>query len=442
MHKFYDLIKELKSTNSSNEKKEILTKYKDIHEVRILLYYTLNPFFKYWVSVNKIEEYSEIKWIWENYWDLLQLLDDLKDKKLTGHRAIETLKIYIWNISEMEREVLNIILDKDLKANTWISLINKIFLDENWKGLIPQYKVSLATKLVDVLKKGQDELDFETIDYMGSRKLDGVRVTAIFNNEWTDVKFYSRKWNEFLTLNVLKTELLNYVNINPDIINYVLDWEVCIIDENGSENFKKIVWDIKRKNFTIETPIYKLFDIIEKEWFLNAYSDDIFISRYNHLLNTKLNEYSNNLDILEHSLLNSKTFTELLELWRNLWWEWLIIRNANMQYEGKRTKHMIKVKDFIDAEFEVIWTVNWIMPILINWEMIDTDILSSVEIEYKWNIVNIWSGFSQEERLEYYKNPQNIKWKFITVKYFEESTDKDWNPSLRFPTFHWIRDYE
>ena len=440
-----NLLNDLKNTNSTNEKKEILKRYNNNETVKKVIYYTLNPFFKYWVTVDNINKYineNQYKGIWKKYNNMFELLDNLKDRTITWHIAIESIIDFLNKISETEQEILKIILNKDLGVNMGISLINKVFINENGNWLIPEFKVSLATKLEDVIKKNENHLDFENNNYIASRKLDWIRTIAIFNETWTDVKFYSRQWNEFSTLDVLKNELLTLGKNNPEIKNYVFDGEVCIINDNWIEDFKQIVSEIKRKNFTIKNPRYLIFDFIKKEDFLNANWNETFVERYNNLKSLGINDNFKNIKVLEHIEIDLNKFNEMLELSRKNNWEGLILRDWNAKYEWKRTKKMIKVKDFKDDEFEVINTINGIMPILIDWQMKETEVLASVEINYKGNIVNVWSWFSQEERLYYYKNPNKIIWKKITVKYFEETQDKDWNYSLRFPVYLWIRNYE
>ena len=64
------------------------------------------------------------------------------------------------------------------------------------------------------------------------------------------------------------------------------------------------------------------------------------------------------------------------------------------------------------------------------------NILSSVIIKHKDSHVNVGSGFSIEERMEYYKHPHEIIGKTISVQYFEESYDtKKQKYSLRFPIY-------
>jgi DNA ligase-1 len=61
--------------------------------------------------------------------------------------------------------------------------------------------------------------------------------------------------------------------------------------------------------------------------------------------------------------------------------------------------------------------------------------LSCVMIQHKDYIVRVGSGFTIEQRQEFYKNPKKILGKIITVQYFEETKNQDGGISLRFPTF-------
>jgi DNA ligase-1 len=56
-------------------------------------------------------------------------------------------------------------------------------------------------------------------------------------------------------------------------------------------------------------------------------------------------------------------------------------------------------------------------------------------IQHKNNIVRVGSGFTIEQRQEFYQNPKKILGKIITVQYFSESENQDGGISLRFPTF-------
>jgi DNA ligase-1 len=56
-------------------------------------------------------------------------------------------------------------------------------------------------------------------------------------------------------------------------------------------------------------------------------------------------------------------------------------------------------------------------------------------IKHKDHIVRVGSGFSIEQRQEFYQNPNKILGKIVTVQYFEETKNQNDGISLRFPTF-------
>jgi DNA ligase-1 len=61
--------------------------------------------------------------------------------------------------------------------------------------------------------------------------------------------------------------------------------------------------------------------------------------------------------------------------------------------------------------------------------------VGSIVIEHKGCKVDVGSGLSDEQRIEWYHNPELIIGKVVTIQYFEETYDSKTNlPSLRFPT--------
>ena len=97
---------------------------------------------------------------------------------------------------------------------------------------------------------------------------------------------------------------------------------------------------------------------------------------------------------------------------------------------------MLKVKKFNDDEFTVL-NIN-VGPFRIldkvegKEKIINT--LTSVDIEYKKNIVSVGSGFTINEREYYMNNPDEIVGHKINVRWFEE-IETNGKYSLRFPTY-------
>lgn len=443
MLNFENLILELKGTNSTNEKKEILGRYNSEY-IRKCLYYILNPFYKYNVTkagfLNYFEENSKGITTDKNTYgeNVFELLDALRTRELTGHKALNAISTFYNEAGKEQRLILFSALDKDMDCGVWATLVNKSI--KGRETLIPEFNVTRAYKIQDVLKNN-DSLDYKNNSYVASRKLDGIRCIAIFENN--NLQFFSREWNEFLSLSKLRDVLLPKIQ-KLWFSSIVLDWELCIMDENGKEDFKQITKEFRKKDHTIESPYYIIFDMIETEDFYNGKGATTFSSRWERVksmepeLTTRysgLLAYSDVISSEEEILKQSAHAKEM-------GWEWLILRNINAPYEGKRTKNLLKIKKFSDAEFEVVWVEMWTQGVLEWGVMVDKEIMARLNILYKGNIVWVWTGFSLEERLHYFSHPEDIIWKRITVEYMEESVDKNGEPSLRHPSFKGIRDYE
>jgi DNA ligase-1 len=116
-------------------------------------------------------------------------------------------------------------------------------------------------------------------------------------------------------------------------------------------------------------------------------------------------------------------------------WEGIMLRR-NTGYRGKRSNDLLKVKTFMDDEYEVISTINDTMRFFEGSKDVPRETMAAVIISHKGFDVKVGSGFSKAERELYYNDPSLIMGKQITVQYFEETTNqKDDSISLRFPTF-------
>lgn len=129
----------------------------------------------------------------------------------------------------------------------------------------------------------------------------------------------------------------------------------------------------------------------------------------------------------------------------DLGWEGLMLRR-DAPYKGGRTNDLLKVKAFLDQEFEVIGTDTGPFRAIINGKEEELQVMTNVCIELvvdgKPYEVSVGSGFTIEERQKYFNDPSLIVGKRITVKYFGVTQNKSGDYSLRFPIFKCIRDFE
>jgi len=425
MREIVIFIEAMRSTSSSLEKAKII---KDaggfIHSV---LEYTYNPFKQYNITSKYCKKHSNLMGNPNTYGSIFTLLDDLNNRVTTGHNSIANINRFI-SENEGFGEIIYKIIDKDLDIRAGAKVINK-----GVPGLIPTFSVALAKEYDDKLASFGENVD-ET--WYASRKLDGVRCLAV-TDENGKCTLYSRMGKEFTTLNKVK-EAIEATNI----INTVFDGEICLLDKDGNEDFQSVMKELRRKDHQMENPTFMIFDMIHKSEFDNGKSSDNLSSRL-QTLRTWLGPRYDTKETLRYLDQAVITDERHFDIWAQMAtdnnWEGFMLRKDTF-YEGKRSKNLLKVKKFYDAEYEVLgWDIDT-HEVVRDGKSKSMTMLAQVWIEHKGHIVKVGSGFTQDQRLEYMDG--SIVGKIITVQYFEETKNDKGGISLRFPTVKHIYDGE
>ena len=222
------------------------------------------------------------------------------------------------------------IIDKNLDIRVGDKVINKAV-----PGLIPTFSVALAQEY-----KGKCDWND---NWYASRKLDGVRCLAVTDTEGK-CTLYSRMGKEFTTLNKIK-----YAIEATGIINYVFDGEICLLDKDGNEDFQGVMKELRRKDHQIENPTFMIFDMIHKTEFDKGKSTDILSERL-HTLRTWLGPRYDTKETLRYLDQAIITDGRHFDIWNQMAsdnnWEGFMLRK-DTEYEGKRSKNLLKVKSFL-----------------------------------------------------------------------------------------------
>ena len=420
------LIKELASTSKKLEKEKILAGYESdfIKDVALYTFDTIKK--QYHIKKYNKCELEGNRTIEQHWNEIKELLTKLSERTLSGNKAIYEVEKMRLLLAKDSQLVFDLIIGRDWKAGLSASTINKV-----WPKTIPEFNTALAVTYDPT--KHQKLLDEHT--HFISRKLDGVRCIAInVNGEW---KFRSREGKPFLTLGKV-AEDLNKWNIK----NVVLDGELCMVDEDGNESYKAIMKVIKKKNFTIPTPKFKVFDYLKLSEFREKKSKSVLRDRLGNLKVELSTLKLDTIDILEQVKFTEEAFTGLLQSVKTLGWEGLMLRR-NTTYNGKRCNDLLKVKDFYDDEYEVVGVELADMTFTTAGVGVEEYYcVKNVKIEHKGHIVSVGSGLSKEERIYYTDRQDEIIGKIITVAYFEETKNEKGGISLRFPTLKVIHGNE
>lgn len=432
MRELREFIDQMQATSSSLEKVEILKNQSEF--IQKVLEYTYNPFKQYHVTGKTCIKNNDLCGHGLAL-DLFELLDKLNTREVTGHDAIKLVNRFATNYPRTDSELIYNIIDKDLKIRTGAKVINKAFLN-----LIPEFNVALAQNYEPKLASFGENVN-ET--WYASRKLDGVRCLAVVD-EKGNCRLYSRMGKEFTTLNKVK-EGIEATNIT----NTVFDGEICLIDKDGNEDFQSVMKEIRRKDHQIENPTFMIFDMIHKPDFDKNKSTEILSDRLHKLrtfIDYDMSEHASNFHLgttlryLDQSqITDSRHFDKWGQMASDGNWEGFMLRK-DVGYEGKRSKNLLKVKTFFDAEYKVVDCDFGPMSVVRDGKEEQETMLAQVYIEHKGYKVKVGSGFSQEQRIKYMT--EDIIGKTITVQYFEETANDKGGISLRFPTVKHIYNNE
>ena len=418
-----DFVEASNATNSNSDKLEVLKTYTQYESVCKVLNYTYDTYKQYGVTSANCKKNSDLMGHPNTYGSLFTLLDDLNNRVCTGHTAIANVNRFVHENFIYKDLIFNII-DRNLKTRSTASMINKVK-----PGLIPTFDVALA-KAFD--EKTQKKVNWEDRWFV-SRKLDGVRCLTVIDASG-EPKFFSRQGKEFLTLDHLKLDIKAL-----GLKNTVLDGEVCIVDQNGNEDFAGIIKEIKRKDHTIVKPYYWMFDMLSMEDFNSKTSEVTFGQRITDLLDLSLGKGLTLIGVLPQEICNDQIFSAMMAQSKANGWEGLMLRK-DAAYKGKRSDEILKVKQMFDDEYIVVDLENDVHRVIVDGAEVEELMLKNVIIEHKGNQVRVGSGFSHEQRRHYFANPNEILGKQITVQYFEESQSKSGEYSLRFPVIKAVYD--
>lgn len=426
-----EIFTTLASIPGSNDKMQFLNENTN-ETVSLIFQDTYNKKRKYYVKKFNVTN-TGVLTIDTSYNVFHDMLEDLNNRVITGNAAVEAVERMIGCFVKEDQDILCKILDRNLKVGVSLDNFNKTNGET-----IDKFEVALAKKLQDV--KNVDPVDGT---WFVSRKMDGARCITICNQDWVDgelkqeVKFFSRQGKEFTTLS----------NLIPDVKQmflacgagtFILDGEMCLVDENGDEHFDWIMKEITRKNHTIENPCYQVFDLLNDDWFYGRETSENFGDRLHTLCETWYQTRPEHIRVAEQEKITSQ---EIFDKWQGKAkdgdWEGLMIRK-DVPYEGKRTSNLLKIKAMQDAEYIVEGVING-KATYNEGGAKEYDIISALMIRHKGNLVKVGSGLSKEQRIGWYSRPDEIIGKVITVQYFEETKDsKTGEYSLRFPVLKYV----
>ena len=445
--KVLDIVRKTSSTNA----KQAILQYENEQEygetLRNVLYYTYNPFMMFGLTDKTLQVTSPIQPITPQMMiyvkikeeDVFLLLENLANNNINDNLRAEAKRLLMC-IEDIEtRQMVRGILVKDLKLGVNVTTLNKVF----GKNFIPKFDVQLAESYAK-----QKPGSLKNKEVCITEKLDGFRI--VYNP--VQEKFFTRKGQEYEGLEHLIPELNDLcVAISENNLvhgeDVVIDGELVHEPVEGlnSQELYALTSSAARKKGRHRDKLklqFHVFDFVPLNEFMSGLTTlryktrrsimDVAFVALNDLKHVKP------VTVFYMGKFDEEILLTHLKQVEALGGEGLMINLMEGTYECKRTKKLLKVKTFKDADVLVTGIVEGTGKNLGK--------LGAVEVKFLHNgkemTCEVGSGFTDDERLVYWEHPETIIGKVIEVKYFEVTqNEKDKTKySLRFPTFqHRIR---
>lgn len=425
-----ELVAALKATTKSSEKVRLLREAPEsVHRWLVLTYDKIN--YTFHVTSEKVITQTPCM----DGGSLHCLLSFLSEKGSASHADAAWLCGVMELLESLgaDYDLLCNIIDRDLGCGISAKTINKAI-----PNLVPVFDVALGEpikkyKTVNGERVLVDNTPADLFDgnWLVSRKLDGIRCVVEVHNGRAICR--SRQGKVFHTTKLLEEALQDFEGL-------VFDGELCIVDENGNEDFKAITKEYSRKNHTLTNFKYLVFDVLTREEFYGQEESPSFYDRVRSIREVCEVVDSPHVDNVSQGCLRSE---KQYKLWeddvRTEGWEGLILRK-DVPYKGRRSKDILKVKNFEEEEFKI--TGYGIGPFSIRQGGKESVIQTVVSISVEKDDIksDVGSGFTLEEREGIKNNPNKYLGKQATIRYFETSEDEQGNTSLRFPVYKGLRE--
>lgn len=409
------LFKQIQETSSLNDKKAIITANKDNELFKKCLRFLLDGNIVTGISTKKINKRIIDDFDVASLDSFVEVMEYLVEYNTGTDISVYKIQNFINNQPNGYREFYKQIITKTFKLGADAKLVNKCI-----PGLIPTFDVMLGTQIDKVKLKGDEWISI-------SRKLNGTRCAFVGD------KCMTRQGKEYKGLDHIISDIkkIGYED-------HFIDGELLYKNSEGlsdSEAFQKGTGIAMSKDENKHDLKLVVFDLFPLEEFWNGKSRNTYENRRKALNVFDLclkDVCCKNIEVVRQLYYG----TDHSQIWKWLDyaeendWEGIML-NLDTPYECKRTKNLIKVKKFFSCDIKCTGIEEGSGR--------NKGKLGALVCDYKGNKVNVGSGFSDEDRKRIWQHPEDVIDKIITVKYKEETKNKDGDISIQFPVFETVR---
>jgi DNA ligase-1 len=369
-------------------------------------------------------------------WDSFTLaLTGFVTRNVTGNTARDMIQTMMKNSTKKEwNGWYRRILIKDLRCGVSEKTINKVVEKKYAQYAIPVFGCQLAHDSANHESKVSGKKLIEV-------KLDGVRVLTIVRSDGR-VDMFSRNGKELANFPHIVEQLKNVVKTHgsSNNIDVVLDGEIM------SSSFQDLMKQVHRKdNVEAGDAILNLFDVIPLEDFEKGIWDKTQSTRSDMIYywHKTYKDMLPNVTVVGHELVDLDTpegqsrYKEINAQAVAGGYEGIMIKDPEAPYECKRSVAWLKLKPFIEVSLEVTNVEEGTGK---NVGRLGAFVCSGMD-DGKLITVNVGSGFSDDNRIEFWNSRDSVIGNIVEVRADAVTQNQDGTYSLRFPRFKGFRGF-
>lgn len=427
-----NILNTLASDNGRNFKIEYLRQNVNNTTLMQAVFLALDPYTQFFIR--KIPEYETLTCQMDNRIDLdtaMYMLNKLSAREITGNAAIDYLRDILSRCNAFDAEVIERIIQKDLKCGVSDSTVNKV-----WPKLIHEYPCMLASAFEQKLI---DKMQFPAYAQL---KMDGMRFNAIVKNGACEFRSRNGKLIDIPSPFFQLPFLHMADHYGHDV---VFDGELLVVDIAGKPLDRKTGNGILNKAVKgtmseeeAQDVRATLWDIIPTDMFTAGKHTEPYIDRIAKLSNAiehvrRMSSLGHLIALVNHTEVRTADEAQRIFMtYLNEGQEGIILKDRFGIWENKRAKHQVKYKG--EFECDLICT---------DWEEgtgKNVGRLGALRLRTSCGglEVGVGSGFTDEDRATI---GRDVIGKIVTVKYNAVVDDKRTETkSLFLPIFLEIRE--
>lgn len=417
----FDIFNRIKGTSSKNGKVEVIASHKEDKAFQTLLHFLYDDLISSGLSTKKINKDVEMDESLPKMATLIELIEYIKANNTGTDNDIAVVQAYVNSIQDDDvRGFVKDILTKNVKVGITASSVNKAY----GYDFVREFKVMLAHRY----EKYVENLD-ET--FYITTKLDGHRTIVFYDGG--NVEFRTRNGHLIDGLDEIERDIKALFTASASE-NVILDGEIIAagLDPKEDDVYKETSKKLRRhgRKDGVE---FHIFDMLPREEFDAGTSTLSYADRRAQLTALFVtNEPEEDATVKLVDVLyvgdDKSVIPNLLADAIENGEEGLMLNTGAGLYSDKRTKDILKIKQFYDDDV----LVTGVFEGTGKYE----NKMGGVVISYKGYEVKVGSGWTDADRETYWNNQQDILGQVIEVQHFGESTNsKNDDISLRFPTF-------